>query len=192
MKIMPEFEEKIRRAIRDAYALDPLMSVYSLQETLEIRFKRKFAREYLAKQIKKLSGQMRRDLDTVKVSDRLKGTRDTYRLVRERLLKVVYWKPSDSANGIKAPFHSEIIDACAKLVLLDLALVEAEVKNGIYQRPIDAVAKEIRYEPLPADIRKVVIASWKRNGLLTDDVLEMMVPKETPVISGLPMIINGK
>lgn len=188
MKILPEFEEKIRRAIRDAYAIDPLMSVYSLQEMLETKFKRTFTRPYLTRQIKKLSGQMRHDLDHIKVSDRLKLTRETYRIVRERLLKIIYWRPEDARNGLKPPFHAEITDACYKLVMLDLALIEAEVKNGVYQKPIDALEKEVRYEPLPDEQRDFVIASWKRGGMFPQSVIEALIPKMP--ITGLPVIIK--
>jgi hypothetical protein len=61
---------------------------------------------------------------------------------------------------------------------MDLALLSAEVTNGMYRKPIDALAKEFRYDPLSDDVRMVVIAAWKRGGLLPPAVIEQMAPKE--------------
>jgi hypothetical protein len=47
---------------------------------------------------------------------------------------------------------------------MDLAILKAEIDNGLYKRPIEAIAREIRYEPLPDEIRAVIIASWRRGG----------------------------
>jgi hypothetical protein len=49
MRILPPVEEKLRRAIREARAKTPLISIVALQETLERQFNRTFTREYLAK-----------------------------------------------------------------------------------------------------------------------------------------------
>jgi hypothetical protein len=39
----------------------------------------------------------------------------------------------------------------------------------MYKKPIEAIAKEIRYDPLPDDVRTVVIATWTRGGLRAED-----------------------
>jgi hypothetical protein len=38
------------------------------------------------------------------------------------------------------------------------------------------LAKEIHYEPRPEEIRAVIIASWKRGGLLPAATVEQLVP----------------
>jgi hypothetical protein len=60
--------------------------------------------------------------------------------------------------------------------MLDLALLKAEIETGMYKKPIELLAKEIHYEPLPDEIRAVIIASWKRGGLLPAATIERMVP----------------
>jgi hypothetical protein len=65
--------------------------------------------------------------------------------------------------------------------MMDLALLSAEIANGIYKKPINALAREIHYEPLPEDMRIVVIRSWKIFGMLRRAAIEKMVPaKELP------------
>ena len=55
MKILPPAQEKMMRAIRDAIALDPLISIRSLQEVLERRGVKIASREYLTKLVWKLN-----------------------------------------------------------------------------------------------------------------------------------------
>ena len=46
--------------------------------------------------------------------------------------------------------------------------------------------KEYRYDPLPDEVRAVIIASWKRGGLLPAAAMEQMVPAvATEVLDGL-------
>jgi hypothetical protein len=58
----------------------------------------------------------------------------------------------------------DITEAVKTVVMLDLALLKAEIETGTYKKPIKALAADIRYEPLPGEIRAVIIA-WQRGGL---------------------------
>jgi hypothetical protein len=60
--------------------------------------------------------------------------------------------------------------------MMDLALFAAEISNGMYKKPIDAIEKEFRYGPLPPEVRTVVIAAWTRGGLLPKAAIGQMVP----------------
>jgi hypothetical protein len=178
MRIVPAIEAEIRRAIRDARALDPLINVSALQRTLEKKFQRTFARDYVGRLLHKVAREGLMEADRTQIEERLAQTRENYRLIRERLLKIVYWTPESAAKGIKPPFHAEIIDAAKTIVMLDLALLKAEIDNGLYRKPVEALAREIRYEPLPPEVRTVVIAAWQRGGLLPAAMVEGMVPMQ--------------
>jgi hypothetical protein len=52
----------------------------------------------------------------------------------------------------------------------------SEIDNGLYKKPVEALAREIRYDPLPEELRMVVIAAWQRGGLLPAAVVQEMVP----------------
>lgn len=39
-----------------------------------------------------------------------------------------------------------------------LPFLSAEIANGMYRKPIDALAREFRYDPLPDEVRTVIIA----------------------------------
>lgn len=53
-----------------------------------------------------------------------------------------------------------------KYGLMDLAILNAEAAAGMYKKPVEVLAREIHYEPLPPDVRMLVIAAWERGGLM--------------------------
>lgn len=176
MKIMPEYEEKIRRAIRDAQAIDPIITIKSMQLMLEKKFNRSFDHRYVTKLLHKVGGEIRTAQERLKIEQRISGIKETNRLMRERLLKIVYWKPSDSADGIKPPFQVDIIMAAEKIVALDIAMLKLEIDNGIYEAPLEIQTANFRYEPLPPEVAQAMIESWRRGGLLTEEKIRAMVP----------------
>jgi hypothetical protein len=68
--------------------------------------------------------------------------------MREELLKIVYWKPKDAAADIPRPAAKDRVEAAKSVVMLDLALLNAEIANGLYKKDIQTLTKEIHYEPL--------------------------------------------
>jgi hypothetical protein len=50
----------------------------------------------------------------------------------------------------------------------------------MYKKPVEAMAREFRYDPLPAEVRTVVIAAWTRGCLLPRAAIEQMVPELIP------------
>jgi hypothetical protein len=60
------------------------------------------------------------------------------------------------------------VEAANRVVMMDLALFTAEFANGMYRKPIELLAREIHYEPLPQEARTVIIAAWSRGGMQGD------------------------
>jgi hypothetical protein len=60
------------------------------------------------------------------------------------------------------PLARDRIEAAKNVVMMDLALLSAEITNGMYKRPLDAIVKEYRYDPLPDEVRAAIVASWNR------------------------------
>jgi hypothetical protein len=175
MRILPPVEEKLRRAIRDARAKDPLISIVALQETLERQFNRTFTREYLAKLSDKVARQTLVEIDRAKIEERMNFTRENYRMVREKLMEIMYWD-KDAHPGERPPQKRDIVEAAKSVAMLDLALLKAELETGMYKKPIELLAKEVHYDPLPPELRMLVIAAWTRGGLLPAPLVEKMVP----------------
>jgi hypothetical protein len=174
MRILPFIEEQIRRVIRDARAKDPLISVAGLKDICEQHFDRGFSHQYISKLADKVAREALVTADRTKIEERLSFTRDNYRMMREELLKIVYWS---EGGALPMPRAQDRIEAAKSVVMMDLALLTAEIANGMYKKSIDAIAKEIRYDPLPDEIRVAIVASWKRGGLLPAETVEKMVPQ---------------
>jgi hypothetical protein len=96
--------------------------------------------------------------------------------MREELMKIVYWKPEDNEVGLPKPLARDRVEAAKAVAMLDLALLKAEIECGIYKKPIADIAKEFQYEPLPGEIRTVIIERWHNFGLLPAAAIEKMVP----------------
>jgi hypothetical protein len=54
-------------------------------------------------------------------------TRQNYRMMREELLKTVYWKDD---NGTPKRARRTPVQAAKSVVMLDLALLKAEIETG--------------------------------------------------------------
>jgi hypothetical protein len=173
MRIVPAVEAELRREIRDARALDPLISVSALERRLEKKFNRGFSYRYIAKLADKIARQALVEADRTQIEERLAFTRENYRIVRDRLMKIVCWQEGDPG---RRPWASEVTEAGKAIVGMDLAILKAEIDNGLYRKPIELLAKEFQYEPLPPETRMVIIAAWQRGGLLPAATVERMVP----------------
>jgi hypothetical protein len=181
MRVLPPVEEEIRRVVRDERAKDPLISVGRLEKALEKHFQRGFSHQYVSKIADKVAREGLIQADRTQIEERMNFTRENYRMMRERMMEIIYYKPPDVIDDIRKirpPLNKDVIEAAKNVVMMDLALLNAEIANGMYKKPIDALAKEFRYDPLPDEVRTVIIASWKRGGLLPASVIEQMVPAQ--------------
>src|SRR5665213_2970940 len=133
------FEDKIKRAIRDALAFDPLLSQNALRESLERKFSHHFDHRYIRKLTDKVQGQSRDEIRRAKIEPRLASLRETHRIARERLLQVLYWTPTNT-YGMSKPPARDIVEATKNLVMLDIAVLNAEVANGLYKNLDEAAA----------------------------------------------------
>jgi len=102
----------------------------------------------------------------------LQVAREKFRLASERLLHIILWQPDADNPLSRQPLNKDVIDAAKNFAMLDLALVQAEIANGLYKKPIEQLTEEVHYEPLPAEVRTVVIAAWQRGGLLPKATVE--------------------
>jgi len=82
--------------------------------------------QYVSKIADKVAREGLIEADRTQIEQRMQFTRENYRMMREQLLKIVYWKDGDPG---KRPWHSEVTDAAKTIVMLDLALLKAEIEN---------------------------------------------------------------
>jgi hypothetical protein len=95
MRILPPVEEEIRRIVRDERAKDPLVTVSGFKAALEEHFERGFSHQYVSKIADKIAREGLIEADRTQIEARMIFTRENYRMVRERMLKIIYWTPDD-------------------------------------------------------------------------------------------------
>jgi hypothetical protein len=57
-----------------------------------------FSHQYVSKIADKVAREGLIDADRTKLEERLQFARENYRMMRERLLKIIHWKPDDGGN----------------------------------------------------------------------------------------------
>jgi hypothetical protein len=87
-------------------------------------------------------------------------------------------KPLPSIQS-DACFSIRAAEAAKNVVMLDLAILQAEAAAGMHKKPVEVLAREVHYEPLPSEVRTIVIAAWTRGGLLPRAAIEQMVPEKS-------------
>jgi hypothetical protein len=159
------FEDKIKRAIRDAFAYDPLLTQSALIEHLNKRFSHSFDPRYIKRLTNKVMGQERAELDRATINPRLGQLRETYRIARERLLQVLCWTPNPDQPLEKGPGYMAIVEAAKNLVMLDIAVLNAEVANGLY-KDLNAAAADLKYPALPDEQRGQIVSTFQKWNIL--------------------------
>jgi hypothetical protein len=165
------YEDRLKREIRDAIAFDPIATIPEITERLNTRLNHSFDPRYIKKLRDKVSRQLIIESDRESLEARMNKTRENYRISREALLKII----NPGENDRIAPARDRV-EAAKALVMLDLAVFKAEIETGMHKKPIDVLAKEIHYEPLPPEMRLAIIAAWARGGMLPRATVEAMVP----------------
>ena len=76
-------------------------------------------------------------------------TRENYRMMRERMMKIIHWQRPENMEDLrnfKPPLNKDVIEAAKYVMIMDLALLQAELADGMCKKPIDALVKEFRYD----------------------------------------------
>ena len=123
-------EEPLKQSTRDQRAIDPLVSHGALVENVSKRFNREFDQRCIKKLTDKFERQMLIEVDRAKIEERMAFIRENYRIVREELLKIVYWNPETAKPRMPKP-RPRPHRSGQNLVMMDLALLRAEIANGM-------------------------------------------------------------
>jgi hypothetical protein len=190
MRKSAEQEQKLKLAIRDVMGKNPLISVYALQKELKNKGFQTYEGNpiewhYLAKVVRKLNREKALAVDTQKVNERLAETKERYRVITDKLWKIIDWKIEYVDEGIGMPQIQDVIRAANTIVKLDLAILKAEMDAGIFDRKLGTVDVNVyRAAPLDPETADRITKAFKRWGI--DLSLPTQRPKLTEVIA-----VNG-
>lgn len=177
MKKLPQQEEKIKRAIRDAVAVDPLLSVDRLRDAL---FDKGFKTatnnpldwEYVARLRKKIH---RTAVETVRrqdVAERINEFKEKNRLVFDRLMRIAYYTDDLKKDGLPPPSYKDQIAALTAIVRLESMVFNAEFDAGIFERHIGTLEVEKRFKPLPPDLKMQMMIAFRNWGIIPPEEID--------------------
>ena len=174
MRKLPEQEERIRRAIRDILAIDPLISDRKLPDVLLERGFRTgnnsaLDRHYIARLKKKIHAQAVREADNQLLGSRIVEFKEKNRLVFDRLVRIAFYTEDLQKQVNIAPTYMEQIAALNSIVKLDLAVFHAELGAKVFEKHIKLIEKEKRFVPLPVELKEQMMRAFKNWGVIPVD-----------------------
>ncbi len=177
MKKLPLHEEKIKRAIRDAVVIDPLISVARLQDAL---FEKGFKTpnntpldwDYVARLRKKIHRQAIENVNRQDVAERIAELKEKNRIVFDRLVRIAYYTEDMKKEGMQPPSYKDVIAALTAMIRLDHMIFNAELDAGIFERHIGTLEVEKRYKPLPPELKEQMMLAFKNWGIIPPDQKE--------------------
>jgi len=163
MKIIPEKEEFLRETVRNAIALNPLVSIRKMQELVEHNTGRSISDKYVAKLMMKVRRQAIVQSDRKKMNERLAEVREKHRILLDHLNRVVYWKwDFQKEYGLPEPKYRDRFSAMRLISQMELALFRAELDAGMFEDKRAATEEMLRQGILPTDLHEQVIGVFRR------------------------------
>jgi hypothetical protein len=182
MKKTAEQEVKLKLAIRNIIVRNPLISGHQLCRDLAAQnFVTALGNPldwfYVAKLVRKLNRESALAADTQKIGQRLAITKERYRVIIEKLWKIIDWKEDYIKEGIFLPNSNDIIKAANTIIKLDLAILQAEMDAGIFERKLGALDMNLyRATQLPPEVAQKISSVFKAWGI------DLALPDQRPKI----------
>lgn len=184
-KINDDKELDLKRIIRDTISLDPLISTRRLQDVLH---RNGFStangnpldREYIGKLIRKLRKEASSNVDRQVIAERLAGTKERFRVMTDRLLKIAFWDYTKMQDGMFPPTYQEQIRAIDTVMKWDIAILNAEMDAGIFQRNLGKLEIEKRNRPVDDDQARIILSAMQQWGFVDAEVVPPERPAPTP------------
>jgi len=165
MKILPEQEEFLQTNIRNAIALNPLVSIRKMQGIIERNTGRSVSDKYVAKLMAKIRRGAIIQSDRKQINERMTEVRERFRMLTEHLLLIIYWVPEYlNKYGVQYPSTKEKFAAIKLLGQMDLALFRAELDAGIFENKQAVLHEVLRQGIFPTELREQIIGAsrtWK-------------------------------
>ncbi len=171
MKKRLEVEQHIKQIIRDQIAVNPIMSIRKIQTALfDGGFKtyqdKLLDWYYVAKLVRKIQNE---NIATLKFQDkaaRLVILREKYRVISEKLFKVLFYDTMQSDPLIPVPTYQEQIAAANMIMRWELAVFYAEMDAGVFNKDVQDSEAQLRNRPLPPEIRESIHRAMTNWGLI--------------------------
>lgn len=143
-KITQEKEAYLRRIVRDAKAIDPLITLESLRDVVERKIKRVIDLEYLSKLVKKIGRQIISEVERDTVNNRVSEIRETNRIVIDELKRIAYPNPNDPEK----PSVTDRRKALEAITRIENMQAKLEMDFNVFERHLGVVDVQHRIKPV--------------------------------------------
>ncbi len=156
-------ENEILKAVREEIIANPMISLRRLQISLKERGFVTYSGnviedQYLKKLVRKVSRQAVAQSDQQEIGQRLSQTRQRFEVMMEKLYKIAFWRIDFIKEGYYMPEYKDQIKAMDSIAKMDLALLQAEMDAGVFQRHLGKIDIEVaRRQPIPDSVR---VSAW--------------------------------
>jgi len=176
MKVILEKEEFLQNTIRNAIAVNPLVSIRRMQEIVKQNTGHSISDKYTAKLMKKIRRRAVIQSDRKLMNERLSEVRERFRVITDDLFRTIYWRPEFFIDyGLDNPSPKERLAAMKLLGQLELALFKAEVDTGVFEN------RQIIVNRIPS--RHISFAGEVEGHIVTPTICEFGQYQEENLIS---------
>jgi len=158
-KILDHQEASLRRIIRDALAIDPLLTVTGVCRVVEAKIKRQVDPRYIKRLIKKVTGEMAVVADREKVEDRISHLRERNRIICDELFRMAF--PGPNAIQPDIMDRRKALEAIARI---EANQAKLEMDFGLFTRHLGELNVDHRMKPLDDQTLGAISAAWKMWG----------------------------
>lgn len=151
-KIVEHREMALRRIIRDALALDPLITMQALERVVEKKINRPIDNAYLVKLVAKVRKQVITEVERSTASSRIAEIKESYRTIIEELRRLAYAETTPPNERRKC------LDSVARIQDMQAKL---EMDFGIFTRQLGSVNIDHRLKPMDEKTLIDVTATFK-------------------------------
>jgi hypothetical protein len=151
-------EDYLKSVIRDAMAIDPLVTVRSLQKITEKKANRALSFEYIIKLQRKIRGEVKIRPDRERYENRLAFLRERNRIVCAELFRIAF--PDPNSMDIK-PGVTERRKALEAIFRIEKDMIKLEMDLGLFTRQLGTVEIEHRLKPIDDKTLENIMQTFK-------------------------------
>ena len=165
MRMSNDAKERVKRIIRDATALNPLISLRELQRILLQKNIRIGNLNTLGKLRAEITSEAAAEADPRLIKQHLARAKEKNRIITEKLWPIALGTGSGEP-GIPLPSYSEQIRAAETIIKLDLSLFKTEIELGVFKKGPMTKEEELwmRNRPLPPELKESIANAMKNSG----------------------------
>lgn len=184
-KIDESKEAEIKREIKIAMAIDPLISSRRLQKRLWERGMyastagRQVDINYILKLVRKINAEAKNEIRNEEIENRMSETRERFKVIFDRLFKIAFWEWDYLHEGIAMPEVKDQIKAMETIMKMDIALIEAEMDAGIFKRNLGTLELESRNRQVTPERKQAIRVAMRNWGLFAE-----RSPNENELVNG--------